>query len=361
MTEITGRRSTRSYITHTIVWAVLFLLPFVNFLYEPEKWATVNKGFLFMQCFGTFYLLVAFYFNFRILAPRYLSKNQNWAFFLVVLSGLLLYILINYFSFTQFFLSEGHILDSKGNSISASERRRWLIFPVVIGPILFYSLNMLISTLLYLFNERSRQREINQLAELEKTATELNMLKLQISPHFLFNTLNNIRWLVRKKSDQSEESILKLSEILRYIIYEVGDSKVSLMQEVEHLRNYIELQKLRIPAGGKVDFIVSEGLESLQIQPLLFIHFVENAFKYGVDGKNATEIVFELKRERNGIVFISKNKILVQGKNSLENEGIGLSNIKRRLELLYPGAYKLDIHKSENQFEVLMKIEINEN
>ncbi|WP_158550100.1 sensor histidine kinase [Runella aurantiaca] len=217
---------------------------------------------------------------------------------------------------------------------------------------------MLTSTMMFLYDEQARQKNLNRLIELEKTATELNMLKLQISPHFLFNTLNNIRWLVRKKSEQSEESILKLSEILRYIIYEVGDTKVALSKEIEHLKNYIELQSLRLPIAGNVFFKVEDGINHYQIEPLLFIHFVENAFKYGIDSKNAPDIRFEFRKLPSGILFHSKNKILLK-KTTVQNEGIGLVNIQRRLELLYPNKHELTINMSEGEFEVQLRLELH--
>ncbi|AWW00434.1 sensor histidine kinase [Arcticibacterium luteifluviistationis] len=353
------RRSTRSIITNSIVWAVLFLLPYINFLYEPEKWADANKGYLVMQGLSTLFLMVFFYLNLHVLGPRYLSKNRNWLFVSVIFLGLLMYIALNYYSFLHFIASSADFIENQSKRAPEDRSENWIWIPTILGPTLLYSINILTSTMLYLFNERSRQKELNQLVELEKTAAELSMLKLQISPHFLFNTLNNIRWLVRKKSDLSEEAILKLSEILRYIIYEVGDKKVDISREIEHLKNYIELQKLRLPKKGNVAFTVQDNLGSVSIQPLLFIHFVENAFKYGVDSKSDPDIQFEISTADNTLTFSSRNKILVTSSN-LSNEGIGLVNIKRRLELLYPNRYELAINNDSEYFEVIMKLQLHE-
>ncbi|WP_341225832.1 histidine kinase [uncultured Arcticibacterium sp.] len=353
------KRSTRSIITHSIVWGVLLLLPYINFLYEPEKWATANKGLLVMQGISTLFLMLFFYFNLYFLGPKYLSKNRNWFFVSIIFLGLLIYIALNYYSFNHFVLTSPEFIENQSKRSPEDRSENWIWIPVVLGPTLLYSINILTSTMLYLFNERRRQKELNQLVELEKTAAELSMLKLQISPHFLFNTLNNIRWLVRKKSDLSEEAILKLSEILRYIIYEVSDKKVDISREIEHLKNYIELQKLRLPKKGNVAFTVQENMDSVAIQPLLFIHFVENAFKYGVDSKNEPDIQFEISTADNTLTFSSRNKILVTSSN-LSNEGIGLVNIKRRLELLYPNKYELAINNDYNYFEVIMKLQLHE-
>jgi LytS/YehU family sensor histidine kinase len=186
------------------------------------------------------------------------------------------------------------------------------------------------------------------------------MLKLQISPHFLFNTLNNIRWLIRKKSEMSEESVMKLSEILRYILYEVEGNKVEFNREMEHLKNFIELQTLRLPIEGNVVFKVDENIQNFLIEPLLFIHFVENAFKYGIDSKNAPDITFEFRKIPKGILFSSQNKILLK-KTMIDNEGIGLTNIQRRLELLYPNRHELIINTIDDFFEVKLKLILDEN
>lgn len=342
------KKVVRPYWSHILTWAIFLFLPFIGYLYEPEKVPEVNLYFVKTHFINISFLATAFYLNRYYIAPKYFFGKNRIVFIAFLLLILGLYIIISYLMMRLNPVEE----------VKHFEEKNFLFVRLVVGPTLIYSLSMLASTMMFLYEEQARQKDLNRLIELEKTATELNMLKLQISPHFLFNTLNNIRWLVRKKSEQSEESILKLSEILRYIIYEVSDTKVALSKEIEHLKNYIELQSLRLPIAGSVIFKVGEGIHHYQIEPLLFIHFVENAFKYGIDSKNAPIIQFEFKKQPNGILFHSKNKILLK-KTTAQNEGIGLTNIQRRLELLYPKKHELIIHKTEEEFEVQLRLELN--
>ncbi len=213
--------------------------------------------------------------------------------------------------------------------------------------------------MVFLYEEQARQKELNKQIKLEKTTAELTMLKLQISPHFLFNTLNNIRWLIRKQSPDSEHSIIKLSEILRYIIYEVDGPKVEFVKEIEHMKNFIALQTLRLPVKGTIALQIADDIKNRLIHPLLFIHFVENAFKYGVDSKTSPDIQFSFYEDPHGITFVSRNKILLHNLNP-QTEGIGLTNAQRRLQLLYPNKHHLSIHRDEEYFEIVLQLTIDE-
>jgi sensor histidine kinase YesM len=333
---------------------VIFILPYLNIIFEPERLNTLDIGFILLPFLFTIFLLLAFYFNLFVLAPSFFHQ-KSILYFIILIVGLGL--LFAYNSLIYKYLIEE--LQQKTSPRTANEKK-WEIFPKYIFPGILYLLCLLVSNILFLLNERKIESESKQKMEIEKIATELTMLKLQISPHFLFNTLNNIRWMVRKQMAQTEEVVMRLSEILRYMIYEVGEVKISINQEVEHLRNYIELQSLRLPVQGIIDFKVSDNTGNQKIEPLLYIHFVENAFKYGIDGKNAPEIKFELDKFENQLIFKSKNKILSAG-NHLENAGIGLSNIKRRLELLYFNKHTLETCTKDGYFWVKLILLIDEN
>jgi LytS/YehU family sensor histidine kinase len=297
---------------------------------------------------------VFFYLNYFITAPGFLIREKYLIYLLITLAGLagfLFYIHLLFSLLFRFFADELPPRDRQENEEFAN-------FFGYILPAIIYSVTILVSNTVYLISEKNRQKDLQHQIEVEKVTSELNFLKLQISPHFLFNTLNNIRWLVRKKSDDAEESVLKLSEVLRYITYDVK-GKVPLTAEVIHLRNYIELQMLRIPVPGSIQFQVEEGLEQIKIEPLLFIHFVENAFKYGVDSQHAPDILFSISKVSNGLLFESRNRILVKDSN-LESSGIGLANIQRRLELLYPGRHHLSMENTGEYFLVKLSLDLND-
>ena len=331
-------------------------MPYLNIIFEPEKLSSTNIAYIITPFLITLFLFLIFYTNLFVLAPRFIL-NRNIFYFIIVAVGLALFLLYNTLIFSKL-ISIAQTEQQSASKVQSD--KSWEIFPRYIFPSILYILCLLVSNTHFLLNERRKENEEKQKMHIEKIATELSMLKLQISPHFLFNTLNNIRWMVRQKMEQTEEVVLKLSEILRYIIYEVGEAKVSIRQEVEHLNNYIELQSLRLPVPGIVEFKVSPTIGNQKIEPLLYIHFVENAFKYGIDSKNAPEIIFELDTHENQLVFKSKNKILNAG-NQLENHGIGLSNIKRRLEILYADKHILETNIENGYFLVKLMLIMDEN
>ena len=186
----------------------------------------------------------------------------------------------------------------------------------------------------------------------QRQASELALLRSQINPHFLFNTLNNIYSLVYHKSAEAPEAVMKFSSIMRYVLYDAPSEKVLLEKEIEYLRSYIELQELRFKKPGLVSLNIEGATEGITIAPMLLITFVENAFKHGCKNRQPG-IVITLKMENGDIRFEVCNYIN-RNKKTLEElySGIGLSNLKRRLELIYAGKYNLDINEDNDQFKV---------
>jgi sensor histidine kinase YesM len=195
-----------------------------------------------------------------------------------------------------------------------------------------------------------RNREI----ETEQLRTELSFLHMQINPHFLFNSLNTIYGLSIKKSDNAPKAVLKLSQLLRYMIEENGQSKVPVEQEVTYLNNYIELQKMRSSASLSVHFEVKGDTTMTMIAPMLLLPFVENAFKYGLSNSAPSPIDILLSVAKDSIIFTVTNKKF----DYLErhSSGIGIPNVQRRLELLYPGSYELDIRDLSDTYSLSLKI-----
>jgi LytS/YehU family sensor histidine kinase len=182
---------------------------------------------------------------------------------------------------------------------------------------------------------------------------------MQLSPHFLFNTLNNICSLARKKSEKTETALIKLSEFMRYMMDETKEDKVSLSKEIEYLQNYIELQRLRFTEGIKIDFKVMGDSTPVMIEPMLLIPFVENAFKHGIGVQEESEIWIDLSITGDKLIFTVQNQIHPYlGENLPDEHGIGLRNVKRRLELLYPGSHDLTITDDNNIYKVILEIRL---
>ncbi len=194
--------------------------------------------------------------------------------------------------------------------------------------------------------------------ENEKLNAELRFLKAQINPHFLFNTLNNLYALAFAQSPNTTEVIAKLSQMMRYMIYDSNHPKVPLGKEIEYMENYISLEKLRLNEQVPIDFTVEGDPKSIKVVPLILISFLENAFKHGVSN-NAKGSWIRIKIALTGqkLVYTIENSKI--GKEQHEPSGIGLQNVQRRLELSYAGNYTLDIHDEQNRYAVRLEINLH--
>jgi two-component system LytT family sensor kinase len=193
-------------------------------------------------------------------------------------------------------------------------------------------------------------------AEADKASAELSFLKAQINPHFLFNTLNNIYTLTLMKDDNAPDSIMKLSNIMRYVTDDAMEDFVPLQYEVDCINDYIELQRLRLGEKTKVDIDVSGDIESKKIPPLVLMTFVENVFKYGISKHHQSTITIKLKGDDTGISFFCQNRIFPE-KDEKRRVGIGLKNTKQRLDYLYPRKYLLDINTDNELYTVKLMLQ----
>lgn len=203
----------------------------------------------------------------------------------------------------------------------------------------------------FILNERMQQLRETQL-QLTNKQTELSFLRSQINPHFLFNSLNNIYSLVYHKSDQSLNAIAKLSDLLRYMLYDTNE-KVPLQKELDYINRYMELQQMRLENAPLVHLNIAGNIDKTSVPPLLLIPFVENAFKHG-DMKNAQAMSINVFADDTALRFYMSNAVGQHQKDAVG--GIGLENVQRRLELLYPNRHSLHIQQTNDIFEVQLEI-----
>jgi len=293
---------------------------------------------------------IVYYLNYFYLIPKYLFKQKFPAYILVILLTLVIScIMVDlYYYFIVSIVQNWH---HRPEPIFS--RGMWVtLFPLLTGIAIGISIR--------LAREWARNEKERRELQGEKLLAELAFLKSQVNPHFLFNTLNNICSLARKKSDDTESAIIKLSQIMRYMITDSTQEKVGLEEEVDYLNNFIELQKIRLTDKVDISFITEGDLSAIQLEPLLLIPFVENAFKHGVSYTGKSRISIELKTGSGELSFMVENsKPLFKDKLTLEEAGIGLKNVSRRLELLYPGRHQLEVRDSESLYYVMLKIKIS--
>jgi sensor histidine kinase YesM len=344
-----------------VAWTMYFIIPL---LMMPNFGHISSTGFKFLFLHSlqlNLFSVALFYVNFYYLVPRLLFTNQIRKFVLVLFLLLFLQFLMNYILDLYFLprIQFPKVPFKTFNGFAPPKMPNGFFKPQLIGTLFSFFLITLLSTLVALFLERIKSFEEKKRIQFEKTAAELSALKLQISPHFLFNTLNNIRWLARKKSDLTEDAVVKLATMLRYIIYQASEQKVGLLLEINNLKDFIGLQEMRIGHSTSVHFEVNGLVEDYEIEPLLFIPFVENAFKYGVSETVDSEIQIKLKLVANVLTFKVSNLIFRnQCFENKENTGLGIENVRQRLCLLYPNAHTLNISDNDQMFTVSLRIEL---
>ncbi len=326
---------------HAAAWLILFV---VLVLINPKDrgfwFAVSNEGIKV-----TLYSLLV-YTNSLYLVPQLLKKQK---FVLYTLGVILLVIAVTQLMMIVFYLK------FEGMPI-----RQMLLKQDRIYLYILHFLVVIFSTVLSISTHWYRQQQARIELENKNMSTELQLLKSQINPHFLFNTLNNLYALTLKKSDRAPEVVFKLSELMRYMLYEANESKVPLEREIAFIRNYLALENIRQDGSSEIKLRIEGDPKPHQIAPLLLIPFIENAVKHGLNTAKEAYITITLNIAQDKLRFYIKNTTThnVSGQNA-QTGGIGLSNVKKRLALLYPKAHMIRIKRSELSFEVDLTLKLN--
>jgi len=338
--------STRWYRTkfaiiafHVFAWLLLFCLPLL-FHREPDQshlnWnAILNpRSFIFDACSISF-----FYLNSLVLIPRFLNRKKIGVYItlIIALFFVFLYLL--------------NILPVVGHKKGFQREYFFAILPFLF----FWAM----STVYWFVRDKIRTEQLLKDRENENLKTELSFLRSQVSPHFLFNVLNNMVAMARLKSDLLEPSLIRLSGLMRYMLYESDEASVTLLRETEYVNSYIELQKIRFAKSLIIRVDMDPGDHQL-IEPMLLIPFIENAFKHGTGNIEDPIIEISLKISDGLIDFRVRNKF--DNKNEEikdKTSGIGLPNVERRLKLLYDHKHILSINKDNSRFTVSLQIKLH--
>jgi len=319
-----------------LIWVVFLTLPLY---FIPDLIRFDERGYtpIYINLFAGVLAIFIFYYNYNYSIPKLVEKNKFLKYILtLIVSILILFILLRVFVY---------VIGVSPTVFHVRGNKRLLggLLPRVV---------LMIIAAHYIYNNVRSKKIIK-----EKEKAELQLLKSQIAPHFLFNTLNSLYSLAIMKSDKTAQGILDLSSLMRYVVSETQEERVSLNKELNHLQNYINLQKTRLTNETKVNYTVNGDFKGLKIAPLLLIVFIENAFKYGVSTEEETTISIDIEISNNLFVFKAKNdKPLLN--NEQDNTKIGLKNVNNRLNLIYGKKHILLITEKEKSFEVNLKIEL---
>ncbi|WP_164674784.1 sensor histidine kinase [Flagellimonas maritima] len=327
---------------HIIVWVCLVSFPVsVSFM----EYGEVRFDFFYRLLVTP----VLVYINYLVLVPRFLLNNKIWLYILISIT-----VLVS-FNLLMTFASPVAPFERFTELVQTSDIRPLKNLPYVITAIISFSF-FLLGGILGVTKDFYRREKKNKEKEVQRKETELQFLRAQLNPHFLFNSLNSIYSLVRNKAHEAPEAVITLSELMRYMIYEAKQEEVPLCKEIDYIKNFVALQLLRLSDSENVKLKISGDYSDKKLPPLLLIPFVENAFKYGTDFKGTTHVDIRLRIIGDNLFFMVKNKIGAYKKDD-KNSGIGLENIKSRLELLYPENHHLKIESEDSFYN--MQLEIN--
>lgn len=361
-------------VIHMAVWGCFFLLPYIFRPQGREIPANISNHFIALFTTNGIYLVAFYYLNTLLLLPKLLFQKKWLWYAASIIACLVIFMYIpreianlivpqEEFPFKmEAFKPQDHIADSLnqwkmrprgGGGMHGGSR--FIFFP---GSNAIFFLVFLISTCLSVTQQWLKSEQTKKEVETEKLNTELSFLKSQVNPHFFFNTLNNIYSLAVVGSEKTAPAIMKLSAIMRYILTDTQSDTVPLENEVNFITNFIDLQRVRLTDKVVVAFTTEGTITNQQIAPLLFIPFVENAFKYGVSTKEHSTIAITIKATDNAVHLYTTNTIVKADNGILDTTGIGINNVKRRLDLLYPNNHKLVITNDVNQFFVTLDITI---
>ena len=358
MPSFTPKRNL-SFLVHILGWIMLCV---VLLILSPLSWrmgdVELPVQFWWKQIFLVSLLILIFYSNSEVIVPRILLKGKNYLYILITLgSALLFYSMIVYFEQFSLYAEKMHEIFNPGKPFV--QNKRWL--PGDVFQLLLYLISIGLSTSVSLVQKWQKDEALRRELDRQRIDTELSYPKAQINPHFFFNTLNNIYALTNLDVSKAQEALLKLSRMMRYVLYENQKNETLLSKEVKFIEDYIELMKMRLSTKVKLVVHIDEPKEDLVIAPMLFLPFLENCFKHGVSSQRESEIQIKIELMGETVFFETKNHIFPINPDSPEakENGIGLVNTKRRLSLLYPEKHRLKFGKEESTNQYWVNLTIN--
>jgi uncharacterized protein YlzI (FlbEa/FlbD family) len=349
---ITMSNTTRNYTLH-ILWILAFLS--IPIFTSPDLGADMFKVTGFKRNFTSYILLVVFfYLNYYIFIPRYYFPRRYFLYGAFVFFSYAMIVAIPDFFFEMKFggppvfgprgpMGGGHPPMGPPNSFFGRPEG---------GSFFQFLLVMMLSIMLRI---RNRMRAMNS----EKLRAEVSYLKAQINPHFLFNTLNSLYALTIAKSDDAPDAVIKLSNMMRYVVTESSSDLVPLEKEINYITDYIDMQKLRISDESNLEYKIIGNPQGKTIAPLVVIPFIENAFKYGVNHEEDWHITIVIEITENDFILVVRNnkvKVSFSGDEATEQ---GIYNTQKRLEIIYPGKHELAIKDEPKTFDVHLKIDLS--
>jgi LytS/YehU family sensor histidine kinase/uncharacterized membrane protein (UPF0136 family) len=340
------KNSNIAIFSHVLVWLVLISMPYLLSYGQQQDINRVIAHFWIPLIFSA----LIFYCNYFILIDRFLFTKKMIPFVLINI------ILIFNFIFLKEVIEQNfytELIKKRGDEEGVGPPFKMFVYIQILSYTapLFFSIAVK-STKRLVKTEAERKEAINI-----KLKSELQHLHYQLQPHFFFNSLNNIYALVDISPDQAKSSIHSLSKLMRYMLYETNVESILLSKEIDFMKKYIDLMKLRVSDKTVVNYNFPSEEKGISIAPLLFISLIENAFKHGVSASKPSQIKINLSIQENTVFFVIENDNFPKKTDDKSGSGIGLFNIQKRLELLYPNKHSFNTFVNDNRFVAQLKIE----
>lgn len=333
-------------VIHLLVWSALITFPYLFSFGNPQ-----GLGRMVEHSWAPLvYYAITFYINYFLLIDRLLFRKKIGAY---VLSNILLVAVL--LAIHQFLKGSDLFGEPPGPPPKHSppnyvfiiwDASKFLV-PIIVA--------VAVKTTLRWLRSESERKE----AENIRLQSDLQNLKYQLQPHFFFNSLNNIYSLVDVSPEDAKKTIHTLGKLMRYLLYEADTERISLDREVDFLGKYIELMKLRSPESTVVTYQFPKGCANVEVAPLLFISLIENAFKHGISASLPSVLTFKMNVENGVLTFVTMNTNFPKSDDDKSGSGVGLENLRRRLELLYHGKHELTTEIKDDNFIATLKLDLN--
>lgn len=339
------------WVCYLLIITIMLAVFYRSSSHAVDQTARIVNALKTLFLFALLPSLITFYTYYFLLFPKYLQKRKV---FLTIILGVVfstVAAIIGY-CLLRYFIESGQILDmDKGGEKGRSTAVIIILFISFIASISGIGA-LVIKGFITWFDEIKLKEELKQ----KNHETEMALLKAQLDPHFLFNTLNNIDVLILKDATEASNYLNKLSDILRFMLYETKTDKILLKKEIEYITKYIELQKIRTANANYVSFRIEGALDNRTIGPMVFIPFIENAFKHSTNKKLDNAINVQLIINEGNIIFVCENKFDSDRKFKQESNGLGNDLIQKRLNLIYPNQHVLELDSQVNLYSVKLTI-----
>ncbi len=337
--------------TIALKYHILFWLSYFSF--NVIRWGSYFNDFMYSLKTNLIEFpihIIIVYFNVYYLIPKFVLRKKYWKY----IGSIMIILVLVYIVRTGliYFLVSKTLSPELERPVKFLDINHFIV--VALGELYAVTFVTAIKLLVDWTIEKRRNEDLAKL----QMSTELKYLRTQIQPHFFFNTLNNLYALTLKKSDNAPRLVLKLSDIMQYVLYEVVSSKANLLQEINHINNFIDIERMRFKDRIEFDMDITGEIDSIQVPPLLFLSFVENCFKHGLNGNDKVQVNMSFKALNNRYLEFNVSNNFNPEKYIEENHGIGIANAKRRLQLLFSNNFILETKIKGNIYNLFLKIPV---